>query len=481
MTTIAGYMQIVIPPELGSNVSMNSASSAPVMPRGVTNAFFFQIFNSTSWSVILGTPMLLYMKSLDASGVILGVTVAMIPLFGALQIPAANYVERIGYKNFVVRGWASRSIFILGAAAVALLPEGVSPRFRIGLMLAMLGCFAAARGISVCGYMPWITHLVPESLRGWYISRDTMCMYLALTGTMLLSSWWVGLFPSSRGFGALFVMSYISALISLIFLRRIPDSQTVKPHDNPTRPPWKTMLFYPPFFRFVLFNVGFNLFTSALGVIWVPFMKDGFLASGSLILGLAAYACLIGAGISLITGPVADRVGSRPLMAFASGLILLSQGAWVLMSAGVLPHYRYVAFFAVTIGAVGYPILALANTRLLMGLVPAEGRSHFFAISSVAVSLTLGLMPILWGLAMDGLGRLVGDGFAFVPHWTWNRYSLLYAVVLMGTLGAQFLRHRLDEPRALSTDEFLRILLVHSPPRLIARALAPIRRFLPHA
>jgi hypothetical protein len=183
----------------------------------------------------------------------------------------------------------------------------------------------------------------------------------------------------------------------------------------------------------------------------------------------------------MITGPVADRVGSRPLMAFASGLIVLSQFCWLCLSAGVLPHYTCLAFLAVTVGAGGYSILGLANTRLLMGLIPEKGRSHFFAISSVAVSLTLGLMPILWGLGLDGLGRLVGNGFAFCSLWNWNRYSLLYAVVLMGTLGAQFLRHRLYEPRAMSTDEFLHILLVQSPPRLIARALAPIRRFLPDA
>jgi hypothetical protein len=49
----------------------------------------------------------------------------------------------------------------------------------------------------------------------------------------------------------------------------------------------------------------------------------------------------------------------------------------------------------------------------------------------------------------------------------------------MGTLGAQFLRHRLDEPRAMNTDEFLRTLVVQSIPSFISRALAPIRRFLP--
>jgi MFS family permease len=457
---------------------MNQPDPTPEIPRGIGNAFLFQIFNATSWSIILGTPMLLYMKSLDAPGVILGLTVAMIPLFGALQIPAANFVERVGYKNFVVRGWASRSVFILGAAAIPFLPA-MEPASRIALMLVMLGLFAAARGISVCGYMPWITHLVPESFRGWFIARDTMCMYVAMTGTMLLSSWWVGVFPSGRGFGALFIISYVSALISLVFLRRIPDAQVVKPLENPARPPWKEMLFYPPFFRYVLFTIGFNFFTSALGVIWVPFMKDGLLASGSLILGLSAYSCLIAAGTALVTGPVADRTGSRPLMVFASGLILLSQVCWVLISAGVMPTHRYAAFLPVTLGSAGYPLLALAGTRLLMGLIPESGRSHFFAIASVASSFTLGLMPILWGLGLDVLDRLVGDGFVFIPRWwTWNSYSLCYAAILAGTLSVQFLLKRLDEPRAMTTNEAMRFLRGRSPSLrgVVARALAGLRR-----
>ena len=62
------------------------------MPRGVNNAYLFQIFNSSSWSFILGTPMLLFLKGLGAPASVLGATLAMIPLFAALQIPAANFV-----------------------------------------------------------------------------------------------------------------------------------------------------------------------------------------------------------------------------------------------------------------------------------------------------------------------------------------------------------------------------------------------------
>ncbi len=447
------------------------------MPRGVTNAYLFQIFNSSSWSFILGTPMLLFLKSMDASATTLGVMVAMTPLFAALQIPAANFVEKVGYKNFVVRGWASRSIFILGIAIVALLPDHVSPTLRISLTLLMLACFAAARGVSVCGLMPWMTQLIPEPLRGTFISRDVMCMNLALTGTMLVSSAWVGIFPTTRTFAALFLFSYLSALVSVVFLRRIPDVQCVKPRENRLRPPWKEMLLFPPFRKYVLYTVGFNFFVSSLGVIWVPFMKDGLHASGSLILGLSAYASIICALVSRLIGPVIDRTGSRPLMAFSSALILISQTVWMLIAAGLLPGDTWVLLLLVPIGAAGYTILGLSSTRLLMALTPVMGRSHFFAISSVAVSLTMGLMPIVWGFTLDGLTRHLGGGFAFLPGWTWTPYSLFYALVISGTLAAQFLRRRLDEPRAMSTEEFLRILLIQSPARLTTWVLSPLRNF----
>ena len=461
------------------------------MPRGMTNAYLFQIFNSSSWSFILGTPMLLFLKNMDASAATLGATVAMTPLFAALQIPAANFAERIGYKNFVVRGWTSRSIFILGIAIIAMLPDLVSPHLRIALTLIMMASFAAARGISVCGLMPWMTHIIPAPLRGAFISRDVMCTNLALTGTMLLSSACVGAFPSIHTFAALFLFSYISALISVVFLRRIPDVPAVKPDDTNVRlegqsgrpprkhvhPPWKEMLLFPPFLKYVLFNVGFNFFISALGVVWVPFMKDGLHASGSLILGLSAYSSIICALVSRCTGSIIDRTGSRPLMAFASALILISQAGWMLIAAGTLPGQTGVLLLLVPIGSAGYTILGLSCTRLLMGIIPAMGRSHFFAISSVAVSLTLGLMPIVWGFALDGMTHHLGNGFVLRPGWTWTPYSLFYALILSGTLASQFLRHRLDEPRAMSTDEFLRILLIQSPIRLASRVLSPLRNF----
>jgi len=459
---------------------MESPPSPAAMPRGIANAYWFQLGNATSWSLALGTPMLLYLKSLGASATILGLAMAMVPLFGVLQIPAADYADRIGYKPFVVRGWTSRSAFILGMAIVALLPDSVSASVRLTLTLLLLACFSAVRGLSLCGYLPWITQIIPEAVRGKFIARDTTCMYAAVTATMLLSSAWARYFPAPRQFAALFLLSYAAALLSVFFLRRIPEGAPLAASPRPrTRPPWGAMLRYPPFRRYLVFNIALNVCIAALGVVWLTFMRDRYLASVSLILGLTAYTNILAAAVSGFAGRMADRFGSRPLLGLGSGLIILAQAAWMTVAADALPRHLLIPCAIMLFGSTGFAILNVANTRLLMGLVPVLGRSHFFAIASVATSLTLGIMPIAWGMGLDAIAHWLPQGLPMTEHWNWNAHSISYGIALAALLATQFLRRRLDEPRAMSTEEFLRLLLIDAPARLVGRALGPFRRLLP--
>src|SRR4051812_33531092 len=89
-------------------------SSAPIplqgpgFPQGLHNAFLFALFNAFSFQIVLGSPMVLYAKSLEASATVLGIISGMMPLLVIFQIPAANYVDRVGYKRFVYAGWGAR-------------------------------------------------------------------------------------------------------------------------------------------------------------------------------------------------------------------------------------------------------------------------------------------------------------------------------------------------------------------------------------
>ncbi|NQU10344.1 hypothetical protein HQ590_06120, partial [bacterium] len=262
------------------------------LPAGTWNAHVFQWFNTVSFSIALGAPMILFFKGLGASATMLGVVASLTPLLTTLQIPAANYVERVGYRTFVLRGWAIRSVFILGMVGVALLPGSLSPGWRMGLCLVLLAAFATVRGFSTCGYLPWITQLVPEDVRGRFVARDHLASALAALATMVALAWWLGAAPARYGFAAAFAASFLAALASLVFLRRIPDAPVLtRPRSGRTGVPWLAMLRHPPFLRLVTYNIVVFIALAGASVFWVPLLRDRFGVPDGQMLWFAAIGC----------------------------------------------------------------------------------------------------------------------------------------------------------------------------------------------
>ena len=81
--------------------------------------------------------MVLYAKSLGASATILGIVAGMMPLLVIAQIPAAGYIDRIGYKRFVYAGWGTRVLFIAGVALVPLTSSFLDANNRLALIIAL--------------------------------------------------------------------------------------------------------------------------------------------------------------------------------------------------------------------------------------------------------------------------------------------------------------------------------------------------------
>ena len=443
------------------------------MPEGVGNAYAFQVFNTVSFTIVLGTPMILYFKKLGASATVLGIVLALPPLMNILQIPAAQFVERIGYRAFVLRGWIMRSAFILGMVGVSMLPEKINAVTRIALLLFLLFAFNASRGISFCGFLPWITQWIPEEVRGRYISRDQLSNSLATLGTMIVSSFYLRSSEAQFTYALLFLASFITAIVSLWFLRRIPDVPVPVAPPSREKVPYKAMLIHPPFLKLLTYNVVLLGSLAGGSVFWIPLIRDSFGASDSLILGMTAIWSAVCAVCLWGFGHLVDRVGSRPVLGLATLTLVVHFCCWCSVAARLLTFNIWAIILVQSTAAIGLSLFNLANTRLLMASVPPTGRSHFFALYTVVVSLVSGVMPIFWGIALDALAGWGGSW----PHWQWNQYSLLYAAVVGIMIAALVLRNRLSEARAMTTDEFLRELLVSTPSRAISRFLT--RRPLP--
>jgi MFS family permease len=438
------------------------------MPAGVWNAYLFQVFNTMSFAIVLSTPMLLYFKRQHASATILGIVVALPNLLNILQIPAAQFVEKTGYRAFVLRGWMLRAVFILAMAVVPLLPAQINATTRIALMLFLLFAYNASRGVSLCGFLPWVTHWIPEAVRGRYVAGDQMSSAAATLLMMILAAVYLTTTDVRFPYALMFSWGFLTALVSLLFLRRIPDVPVPSRSTSGQTVPYREMLLYPPFLRILIYDAVLLTALAGSGVFWIPFLRDTFGASDAFILDMM----VVWAAVSMVClwafRHLIDRVGSRPLLGLGTIAFMIHFSLWGSLAARVLP-FNWVTLGAIQLtSGVANSLYNLANTRLVMATVPPMGRSHFFALFTVVTSLVLGVLPVCWGILLDSLA---GWGTAW-GAWQWNQYSLLYFALVLIIIVALGVRRRLSEPRAMTTDAFLRELLVETPGRALSRLLA---------
>jgi MFS family permease len=441
------------------------------MPPGVHNVYIFEVFNTTSWSVILGAPMLLFLQHLNASATLLAFAACLSPFLNILQIPSARFVERVGYRRFVLSGWITRSFFIVGMALIAFLPDSFSTTFRITMMLVFSFGFNALRGISACGLLPWFTHIIPESRRGEFLAKDQFAGALASIGCLFVSGSLLKLHNASYSFGIVFSISVVAAFGSLFFLRQIPDVPVEKIVRNPNPIPWLKMLFYPPFLKYLRYNFVINVALGASGVFWVRYFKEFLHVTNANVLYVASMTTIVSATCLFAAGKLIDRAGNKPALAVSGILLALHFTGWGVVGAGILPFNRTVLLIQMLSAGVGGALWSLANVRTVMGIVPEMGRPHFLALYSVTSNVTVGLAPLAWGPVMDYLAHWhVAWGY-----WQWNCYSLLY-MTLAGTIamGLWALRF-VDEPKTMTWNVFMHELLVQTPSRAVSRLIGRLR------
>ena len=435
-------------------------------PVGLHHAFWFSAFNALSFQIVLGSPMVLYAKSLGASATVLGIVAGMMPLLVIFQIPAASHISRIGFKRFVYAGWGTRVMFIFAMAVVPLTGRLLDDSNQLAVLLGLLFCFNLSRGISSCAWLPWITALVPESLRGKYLARDAATQSLASCGAFLVGA--LSLAGEARPwqFAVLFAFSAVMGAVSLSFLKRIPDApMPADASGGKGRVPWLEMARYAPFRKLLRTVVAWSVAYGGLVAFTAAFLKSAAGMPDSEIMLVSALSYLGGLSSLWFLGSRLDRLGSKPVMKFCfAGWIVLLIG-WVLLAGKVFPANLVTVLPLQFFMGLLVALVNMATTRLAMAVVPTMGRNHFFALFSVLANVTLGLAPIGWGLLIDALGTHEWRALGLV----WNRFTIFYAAAGAVFALTLWLARSLDEPKAASMEQLFREILDQSPLRFWLR------------
>jgi len=396
-------------------------------PDGALNINGFSFFNAVSFQIVLGAPVILFAKSLGASSLVLGTMAALTPLLNILQLLAARILHRSGYKHFVLAGWGARTFFTLCVAVIPLLP-GLAASSRLWLLAGALFGFNFLRGFSAGAWLPWLTALVPEQVRGRFLSRDNAFMHLGCLTALLVSAWVMAGTVEAGEYAAVFGIGLVSALISLWFVRRVPDAQS---HEERVRSgvavPWGAMLRHAPFARILWFATVYTAVIGSLGVFTVEYLavRGRFGESAIFLLGALTFVGAL-AGLAIVA-PRIDVTGGKPWL--HRGLLLMAAAifGWLLLAVGLLPRWHWFVGSLNFLGGLAGAVFGVASTRTVMGSVPAMGRNHFFALFTVITGLGLGCAPIVWGAVLDALGTLD----LVVGPLSVDRYGVYFAVLLV--------------------------------------------------
>ncbi len=445
--------------------AVGDVHAAPSMPRGVQYAYGFVLTNAVSFNIVLGAPVILYAKELGASATILGVIAALTPLLTIFQIPAARYIEQLGYKRFMLFGWTIRVLFIFLLAIVPLMGFLDAPT-KVALVLSALFMFNLFRGISSGAWLPWITEIIPEPLRSRYLAMDHIFLHFGGFLSMILSGLILGNAPGAWQFAAIFLLGAITGHASLAFIRRMPEGaspEAVKRSGQPV--PWKSIVFYPPFFALVLFNMIFLISAGSLGVFSVSYLKTWPHFPENTVLYVSSFGWLGALLTYPFIGPILDRTGCRAMLKFALVIMAFYLFAWCAMAARLLPTQAVLVIALNLIWGFAAANFNLANARLMMGIMPEMGRSHFYAFFSVITSLGLAIVPIAWGVVIDAIGAwTVRLGPAEV-----NRFSFYFAGVALCALGAALYTRALPETKQARSDNAVRTVMIDASLRRLQR------------
>jgi Major Facilitator Superfamily len=437
----------------------------PDIPPQATNSFRFSLFNAVNFQITLGAPMVLYAKALGGSATTIGIVASLAPLMTILQLPTAYFIPKVGYKGFVLFGWSVRAVLLFMLAILPLLvflPAAIQTQ----LMLVCLFLFNVVRGISTGAWLPWLTALVPANARGAFLRSDQFHMQcggmLAIAiATIVL---WSGGEPWQ--FSLLFIVSGLAGMLSLHFVRKIPDIEIGEQAKSSGQPvPWLQILKYPPFAKLLIFNVVYNWVVGGLAAFVIAFLEGraGYTAGQVLAVSLAA---AVGAFATVpFFGLILERTGSKPLLRLAMSLYLLGILFWVLITSGILPaHYLLIGFNYLVLGVAG-GLFSIANTRIAMDTMPMMGRNHFFSLFTVFASLSLGLAPIFWGVFLDILGR---KEFS-IGLFQVNRYSIYFVLLSLLGIVTFFLAKPLVEEQGKPFDTAIRDVVILARLKLYGR------------
>ena len=364
------------------------------------------------FSVASGGFMAAYALALGANNLQVGILAALPFVTQVAQLPAVLAVERyrarkaIGVPALLAAHlmWAP-----IGAVPFVLDTPGAAAVAVVVVLLALRGLFAPVWATT---WTSWMRDLVPQDVLGSYYARRlaaiTVAMAVVGLGGSFFVQWWESSSAPEDG-----IFAYSILLIAGTFTFGLASTFSAVRAKEPAMPAAAEsgrsalgVLAEPlrdkNFSQLVRFLFVWSLVSNLAIPFFAVYMLKELGLSLTAVIGFTVLSQVTNVVFVRVWGPMADRVGSKPVLSLSASLYLLVILGWVFTSHPerhflTLPLLAVLHMFA-GVAAAG---VALTMSTLTLKVAPAGKATPFLSAASIAASVGAGIGPVAGGLMAD--------------------------------------------------------------------------------
>ncbi|MCX7785095.1 MAG: MFS transporter [candidate division WOR-3 bacterium] len=402
------------------------------------------------------TGFALYLK---ASAFHIGLLAAIPALLTSFGFVSAFLVNRLSRRKplTVVTSGIGRALFFILAV---LLLFNVTP--RLSHLLVIIGVFNALLMIADNAWLSWMSDLVPKEMRGRFFGiRNTAMgligMAVSFSGAKLLD-YFKATNQHNFGFGIIFLIASLCALVGTILLSQQPEISMVRQPTN------LRAIISAPFkdtnFRKFLRFVGFWYITSSIASpFYLVFMLQNLRMQYSTVAIYSIIAGIVTFIFQPLWGKAIDRFQSKPILFINFFSIAFLPLLWIFPTANFLLPVWIDAFLT----GIFWSGVNLSVFNILFSLSDNEElKESYFAIFAAVTGISGFVSSLLGGY----LANLLKDFNLEVLGLNIVNYQLFFIFAGISRFIALLLLKQVKEAKATSPSYALGIMTDYALRRL---------------
>lgn len=383
------------------------------MRRGLRTLTWEGIASTGFSSITTSGFLVAFALALGADNFHIGLLASIPFITDLLQIPAVWLVEKFRRRKIIVLvRWLLSQLLWLPIALIPLIMN-IPNSGAISMLLGLMAARGMLNALTNCAWSSWLRDLVPQKILGRYFAKRlslTTAVAVALgLGAAFFLDHWGQVDGGAIGYTWVLLIGLASfGLASVAFTAFIPE---------PMMPPKATL--GPSFVQTVTTPLRehnyrqlmkFLLFWGFASNLAIPFFTVFMYQQLKLPVFTVIALTTIGELFTVISlrfwGPLADKLGSKPVLSFSTSLFLLVFLGWTLTT--VLGQHALVMPLLVILyiidGIAAAGIILTVDT-LSLKLAPQGRATPHLAGASLADSVGASLGALAGGLIADYLSR----------------------------------------------------------------------------